>query len=121
MKLVAVLNVKWRVSDDEDLQWVLQRARARKEAGGAASDVGGVSWDGNAYCNTRSALIRNIKERCGDVDPDALAIIEALPDRYPQPYVQRKPGKRAKNTAPLPPTTREAEPEAPARPRREAA
>jgi hypothetical protein len=65
-----ILNDRWRVSFDE-LQWILEKRRS------------GTRWRGSAYCVTRSALLRNIRERCGDADPDALAEVKALPDWHP--------------------------------------
>ncbi len=70
--LVAQLNGRWRVVDDP-LQWILQRRKgtpSNKKSG----------WKGNAFCRTRKALSRNIRERCGEVDPEALAEIEATPE-----------------------------------------
>lgn len=75
-----VLNDRWRVVDAPPHwhpQWILQRKEARARA---RSD----GWVGNAYCTTRTALARNISERCGDVDPAAMAVIEALPERHPR-------------------------------------
>jgi hypothetical protein len=65
-----VLNGRWRVEYDP-LQWVLAKRRC------------GTRWRGNAFCTTRQALLRNIRERCGDIDPDALAEVMALPDWHP--------------------------------------
>jgi hypothetical protein len=64
------LNRKWRVSFDT-MQWILERGRQ------------GDRWRGSAYCVTRQALLRNIRERCGHVDPDALAEIESFPPWHP--------------------------------------
>ena len=63
------LNDRWRVTVDP-LQWRLEHlSRSR--------------WDGSAYCVTRDALLRNIRERCGPVSADALGLIESLPPFHP--------------------------------------
>ena len=70
--LVAQLNERWRVVDDP-LQWILQKRKgtpSKKKSG----------WQGNAFCRTRKALLRNIRERCGEIHPKTLAEIEALPE-----------------------------------------
>jgi hypothetical protein len=64
------LNDTWRVAHDGRLQWILQR-RAKN----------GV-WHGNAYCVTQAALLRNIRERCGPVDPAAVKVIEGWHPTY---------------------------------------
>jgi hypothetical protein len=60
-----VLNRIWRVSLDS-AQWILQRHHGSK-------------WRSNAFFVTRQALLRNIRERCGKVDPAALAEVNELP------------------------------------------
>ena len=70
--LVAQLNERWRVVADP-LQWILQKRKgtpSKKKSG----------WQGSSFCRTRKALLRNIRERCGEVDPKTLAEIEALPE-----------------------------------------
>ena len=98
-KIVAALNEKWRVVDDVDLQWILQRRTSSIAVKLAASEPSGGVWAARSFCNTRRALIRCVREYCGDVGPDALAILEALPDRHPQPYVQKRL-RRKKRAAP---------------------
>jgi len=71
--VVAQLNARWRVVDDG--LWVLQRRKGnprRKNSG----------WVGSAFCGTKDALLRNILERCGPVDPSALTKLIALPDYH---------------------------------------
>jgi hypothetical protein len=63
------LSTRWRVTFDPR-QWRLEHlSRSR--------------WDGSAYCVTRDALLRNIRERCGPVSADALGLIESLPPFHP--------------------------------------
>lgn len=72
--LVAQLNESWRIVDDP-LQWILQRkkGRVRKRNTG---------WQSCKFLTTREGLLRRIREKCGDVDPAALATISALPDDH---------------------------------------
>ena len=68
--LIAQLNKNWRVVDDP-LQWRLQRkkGKARRRNSG---------WQDRAFCTTRGALLRCVREYCGDVDTTALAKLAAL-------------------------------------------
>ena len=87
------LNDKWRIVDDP-LQWILERRRGvpgKKSTG----------WVGNAYCMTRRALLRNIRERAGEVDPAAVAYIEPWPERHELGAVEPMA-----ETAPTPSRTR---------------
>ena len=74
-RLVAQFSERWRVVDDP-LQWVLQRKKGnpRKKNSG---------WRGRSFCRTREALLRCIREYCGEVDVEALAKLRALPDWHP--------------------------------------
>src|SRR4029077_8912464 len=89
-KVVAQLNDRWRVvfedsSKPDHRQWVLQYRKGKQ-------------WTSNApwgsFCQTRAVLLRCIKEKVSEaekyygkgrtsypVDPAALALIEALPER----------------------------------------
>jgi len=77
VRIIVQLNDRWRVVDappNWPPQWILQRkkgAASRKRTG----------WVGEAFCITREALERNIREHCGPVDPIAMATIDALPAR----------------------------------------
>ena len=64
--LEITLNSGWRVVED-DLQWMLQRN-------------GGTKWHYRSFCRTRGALLRCIREYCGEVDPVGLMQVEALPE-----------------------------------------
>ena len=74
-RLVAQLNASWRVIDDP-LQWILQRTKGnpRKKNSG---------WRDRSFCRTRDALLRCVREYCGEVDPSALATLKALSDWHP--------------------------------------
>jgi sulfur transfer complex TusBCD TusB component (DsrH family) len=70
--LVAVLNPGWRVIVCRDgIQWILQHRHMRK---------GRARWDGNSYCQTRDALLRNIRERAGACDLAAIQYLSRLPE-----------------------------------------
>ena len=69
-----VLNDRWCVVDDP-LQWILAvRQRANSKSGS--------EYRHRSFCASRSGLTRCISEYCGDVDPDALARIDLLPDLH---------------------------------------
>ncbi len=71
------LNEHWRLIECRDaVQWVLQRRHGPERAAGAR-------WEGRAYCRTREALVRCCRAYCGPIDPDAVAALEALPERLP--------------------------------------
>ena len=73
-RLLAQLNEQWRVVDDP-LQWILQRRKGnpRKKNSG---------WKDRSFCTTRDGLLRCVREYCGEVDPNALADLQALPDHH---------------------------------------
>ncbi|MCP4316420.1 MAG: hypothetical protein GY789_10490 [Hyphomicrobiales bacterium] len=75
LPVIAVLNDRWRVTFDP-LQWILE---VRKSRGDAKS----TGWRGRRFCTTRTVLIRDVHELCGDVDPNALAVLERLPEKHP--------------------------------------
>jgi hypothetical protein len=81
-RLVAQLNESWRVVDDP-LQWILQRRKGnpRKKNSG---------WRDRSFCRTRDALLRCVREYCGEVDPSALATLKALSDWHPD-WDRRRP------------------------------
>lgn len=73
--LIACLNDRWRVVNDP-LQFILQ-VRRRKPT--ATQD----GWEGRSFCRQRWALLRCIREYCGEVSPEALAVIHQLPEKHP--------------------------------------
>ena len=68
--LIAQLNKNWRVVDDP-LQWRLQRKKGKARSRNSG-------WQDRAFCTTRGALLRCVREYCGDVDTTALAKLAAL-------------------------------------------
>jgi hypothetical protein len=99
-RLVAQLNETWRVIDDP-LQWILQRKKGnpRKKNSG---------WRDRSFCRTRDALLRCVREYCGEVDPSALATLKALSDWHPDWDRRRQranlgvPGNAAPNFVEMP-------------------
>jgi hypothetical protein len=75
-RLVAQLNANSRVVDDRQ-QWILQRRKGnpRKKNSG---------WRDRSFCRTRDALLRCVREYCGEVDRVALAQLAVLPPRHGQ-------------------------------------
>ncbi len=61
---------------DDPLQWILQR----KEGNPRKKNSG---WQGRSFCRTRKALLRCIREYCGEIDANALAKLQAFPDWHP--------------------------------------
>jgi hypothetical protein len=74
-RLVAQLNATWRVVDDP-LQWILQRKKGNPRNKNSG-------WRGRSFCRTRDALLRCIREYCGEVDVRALAKVQAFPYWHP--------------------------------------
>ena len=73
-QLVAQLNERWRVVDDPP-QWVLQRRKGHPRSKNQG-------WKNRSYCMTQLALLRCVREYCGDVEPAALEKLNALPTRH---------------------------------------
>ena len=71
--IVCQLNDQWRVIECRNgIQWILQR-RANK--------AGGDAWYGRSYCCTKKALIRVCRAHSGEINPNAMAVLDALPER----------------------------------------
>lgn len=68
-KMIVDLNDRWRVTEDGKLQWILQH----KE---------GARWRSRSFFRTRLELLRDVGELCGDVDPQILQALGALPPTY---------------------------------------
>jgi hypothetical protein len=71
-RLLIQLSPTWRVVDD-DLQFILEHRKgtARFKATG---------WRARAFCRTREALLRCIREYCRPVDEESLQQVRALPE-----------------------------------------
>jgi hypothetical protein len=82
---IAKLNDRWRViACRHGIQWILQY-RNRAEA--VARD----GWRGRSYCRTKEALIRVCDYHAGNLDLTARAILNELPDWFPEK--QKTPGR----------------------------
>lgn len=79
--VVASLNNQWRVVHNP-LQWILQLRKGKP-------DKKSTGWRDRSFCRHRTALIRCIREYCGPVRTEALAIMQALPDLH-QDYSQKE-------------------------------
>lgn len=82
MSFPIVLNNRWRVSDDP-LQWILQRRAPSESVAERNSAPGWGRYRSDSYCASRAGLERCIREKCGDVDFDALIRIGLLPAMHP--------------------------------------
>lgn len=80
---VIQLNDRWRVRFNDPLQWILERRRGRPKKKSTG-------WHGSSYCTLRRTLLRDIGEKCGEVDPTAFRQIEALPERFPYTKSNRR-------------------------------
>ena len=89
--VVAVLNEDRRVIDDS-LQWILQKRHGRPTSKSSG-------WRGRSYCTSRKSLLASVEKWCKPpVDPNALRILQALPDEYPQAWrATPTRGRRARN------------------------
>ncbi|GBF27479.1 hypothetical protein MnTg02_02532 [bacterium MnTg02] len=72
--LPAQLNSRWRVADDPR-QWILQKRKGQHRSKSSG-------WLSRSFCATRSALLRCIREYCGNVDAESLNPIENLPETH---------------------------------------
>ena len=72
--VVTVLNDRWRVVNDP-IQWILQYRQGNPEKNQRA-------WRGRFFHQYRGVLKRSIAENCGDVDPEAMVIIECRSDDH---------------------------------------
>mgnify|MGYP001384197064 CR=1 FL=1 len=69
---VAQLNDEWRVVVCRSaVQWILQRNGGYRH--------GAARWTPVGFYRSRQGLIAAVRVRCGQVDPDAAEIIDALP------------------------------------------
>src|SRR5262249_17442642 len=74
-RLVAYLNQSFRVVDDP-LQWMLQQRKGNPRKKNS-------SWRGRSFCRTRDALVRCVRECCGEIAAEAVSKLQTLPDWHP--------------------------------------
>jgi hypothetical protein len=77
----VALNAGWRVRDDGELQWILERRCSKPDKP--------AMWTGRRYHGERDSLLRSISELCGPVDVGVVETIKGWPDRYPSPATQK--------------------------------
>lgn len=71
-RVVSRLNARWRVIECRDgIQWILQQGK---------SSGHGMAWRGRSYCRTKAGLMRACAHRIGEMDADARATLDSLPD-----------------------------------------
>ena len=80
MGLPIVLSDRWLISDDP-VQWILQ-TRVGK---GRTLKSGGIDdgWRNRRFHTDRKTVLRDIRELIGEVSPEVLAAVEALPEKHP--------------------------------------
>jgi hypothetical protein len=72
--IVARLNGNWRVIVCRaGIQWILQRRAGERH--------GRARWASRSYFRTSEGLIRFSREYAGEIEPDACAVLAALPAR----------------------------------------
>jgi hypothetical protein len=82
--VVAVLNGKWRIIRCRDgIRWILQSRDS------ITARVG--IWRGRSYGRTKAALWRVCATHAGKIDPNAAAILAALPNWIEMPSLSAQP------------------------------
>ncbi len=72
----AIINDRWRLSEDGECQWILQRANPK-----AKHDRN--RWQSVAYCGTREGLLEVALPHHGVTPSDAAALsLKSLPEHY---------------------------------------
>lgn len=73
--IVTRLNDEWRViACRARIQWIYQRRAGAQRAGATR-------WLSIGFHRHRDTLITAVRARCGDIRPDAAAVLEQLPHR----------------------------------------
>ena len=83
-RLVLQISREWRIGEDE-LQWMLQRCMNAKRHVDKRDDAR--NWNGRAFCRTRKALLRCIREYVSLEDDEDQGLIEAAiarVERWPE-------------------------------------
>jgi hypothetical protein len=71
--VVVQLNEHWRIIVcRSNIQWILQRSYERRRDGERC-------WGPRSYCRTGEAIKRLARQHAGAIDPEALAVLDALP------------------------------------------
>ena len=80
IKATFPITVRWRLSEDSDVQWILQRANLK-----AKHDRN--RWQSVAYCGTREGLLEVALSHHGVILSDAAAL--SLNRHFPDnPHIQ---------------------------------
>jgi len=73
--VIAILNDRWRVVDDGEVQWILQVRKGQE----TPKSTG---WRDRRFHLSRTGLRASIGELCGSIDPEAEAALSELHDNY---------------------------------------
>ncbi len=77
------INDRWRLTEDGDVQWILQRANPK-----AKHDRN--RWQSVAYCGTREGLLEVALPHHGVTPIDAAALsLKSLPEYYEPGVLER--------------------------------
>ena len=83
IKATFPITVRWRLSEDSDVQWILQRANLK-----AKHDRN--RWQSVAYCGTREGLLEVALSHHGVILSDAAALsLKSLPVLYEPGALER--------------------------------
>ena len=75
-KTTFQINDRWRISEDGECQWILQRANPK------AKDERH-RWSSVAFCGTREGLLKIALPHHGIIPSDAASrVLKSLPERY---------------------------------------
>ncbi len=86
---VLQISREWRIAEDE-LQWMLQRCMNAKRHADNRDDA--QNWCGRAFCRTRKALLRCVREYVALEADEVSGLIEAAVARvqcFPEMHVAR--------------------------------
>ncbi len=88
-RFLLQISHNWRVAED-GLQWVLQSCMHIERYSGNRDDPR--NWRGRAFCRTRAALLRCVREHVKLEDDENPALIEAAIariERFPELHVHK--------------------------------
>jgi hypothetical protein len=74
--VIVMLAPNWRVISDCTLQWIIQRRRPNSHKARP--------WEAESYHQDREALMVQAASLVHHLNPGALEILEALPERFPR-------------------------------------
>ena len=76
-RLIIPLNENWSLGYDKN-QWIVRKLKKRRDK---------TYWQGEKYIgHKKETLIRDLRELGSQIDPEAQAYIDAMPDTFKQWY-----------------------------------